>query len=258
MCIKIAVTNEKGGCAKTTTAVNLAANLGVKGFKTLLVDMDYQAYATHYLGRYGEGGLNIFDVIKGRAASEVIQTTDCERLDLMPANHNFESGEEYLTIIKHQGGDFLPAIKTPFESIAYKYDFIIFDCPPNGVHIKAAVMHYVNHIIATTIPDDYAVQSLRCLSENLLEIKEHINPNINMLGILIVMFERNRNKIAYTEAIKNAGIFPCFDTAIRKNTTLSEAINAGEPINYYSKRSNGAKDYDAFADEVLAMLKGVK
>ena len=255
---KIAITNEKGGCAKTTTAVNLSATLAEKGYKTLLVDMDYQSYASHYLDRYNEDNPGIFEVLKGYDIRAVVQSTDFNNLFILPATISFISGEEWLISEKNNGSGYLSIVENALSPISEDYDYIIIDCPPNGIFLKEAIQKYADFLVLPTVPDDYAVHSLLCKASEMMKIKASVNPHLEILGILIVMFEKNRNKIAYTNALKEQEMFPCFDTVIRKNTTLSEAINAKLPIVHYNKRSNGAVDYKAFTDEIISKTQGGK
>lgn len=258
MSIKIAMTNEKGGCAKTTTAVNLAAILAEQGFKTLIVDMDYQSYATHYLDRYNEELPGILETLEGQPVTNIIRNSEFEYLDILPSTISFSAGEEMLTHLKLQSKEYLPLLENALAPISGRYDYIIIDCPPNGVHLKEIIQAYADYLILPTIPDDYAVHSLLCKAQEMIKIKGQINPHLEILGVLVVMYERNKNKAAYTEALKEQNFFPCFDTVIRKNTTLSEAINAKQPVIHYNKRCNGTVDYKAFAAEVINLTKGVK
>lgn len=254
MSINIAITNEKGGCAKTTTAVNLSAILADKGYKTLLVDMDYQGYASHYLERYDESKPGVLETIAGSPVEEIIQNTDTKRLDILPATISFSKGEEYLTELALNGLSYINVLHKTLSPISDKYDFIIVDSPPNGIHIKEIIQHFADYLILPTIPDDYAIHSLLVKADEMIKIKSTVNSQLEILGVLLTMCEKTRNKMAYAEAIQSSGIFPCFDTRIRKNTTISEAINAKEPVHRYNKRSNGASDYLALAEEVLNKL----
>ena len=251
MSIKIAVTNEKGGCAKTTTAVNLAAILGERGYKTLLVDMDYQSYASHYLNRYDEDSLGILEVMKGSPVQSIIKQTDFENLYLLPSTISFSVCEDLLTQLKHDNKDYISVLSEALLAITEDFDYIIIDSPPNGIHLKENIHKFSDYLILPTIPDDYAVHSLLCKASEMITVKNQVNPRLKVLGVLIVMYERNKNKMAYTEALKQQDIFPCFDTVIRKNTTLSAAINSRQPINYYDRRCNGTKDYNTLADEII-------
>ena len=250
---KIAVTYEKGGVGKTTTAVNMSALLADKGHKVLLVDLDPQSYATGYYALYSDDLPSIYDVMtRDYPAEKAIRHTHIENLDLLPCTFNMSSIETHLAA-RPMRQEYV--LKDALTDIAASYDFIILDCPPAGLRIKTNALAAATGLILPTIPDDYAIQGLRCISTQLVNMKRGSNPKLEVYGVLITLDERNANKRAYKEALQAQTIFPCFRTTIRKNTTLSAAINAHEPIQRYDRTSNGCKDYTAFVDELLEKLE---
>lgn len=252
--IKIAITYEKGGCGKTTTAVNLSSILGERGYKVLLVDLDFQAYATSYFDLCNAEQYSINEIMNGIcSAQDAIIDTGFENLYLLPSKYQFK-GIETVLMMKTRRQEY--TLSTALNTVEDDYDFIILDCPPNGERIKENALVYADYIILPAIPDDYAMHGLLCIYQEVTELKKFVKPNIEILGILITMYERNNNKQAYTEYLQNQEDIPCFKTIIRKNTTLSEAINHSRPINYYRRSSNGNMDYNRLCDEVLSMLGG--
>ena len=131
---------------------------------------------------------------------------------------------------------------------------IIFDNPPNGERIKENALAYADFLILPTIPDDNALHGLLCLSTEIVDVKEDVNPQLSVLGVLVTLDENTRNKKAYKRVLQEQTIFPAFRTAIRKNTYLSEARNSHQPINLYDRSSNGYADYLALTDEILAKI----
>ncbi|MVB10454.1 Sporulation initiation inhibitor protein Soj [Caprobacter fermentans] len=251
MSIKIAITYEKGGVAKTTTAVNVSAMLAERGYKPLLVDLDHQSYATSYYGLYDDTLPCVNDVMQGRvSAAQAIRSTGFWKLDVLPSNYAFKEIETFL-MVKTRGQDFY--LKNALQEVEDSYDFIILDCPPSGERIKTNALAFADKVILPAIPDDYAIQGLRCMATQLVDIKKYVNPSLSVLGVLITMDERTSNKAAYKQALQQQSIFPCFQTVIRKNTKLSEAINAHQPINVYESKSNGCADYNALTDEILKL-----
>lgn len=246
---KIAITYEKGGVAKTTTAVNLSAILAERGFRILLVDLDHQSYATSYYGLYDDEKPGVFELMQGMAkAQQVIRPTDIPNLDILPSTYAFQNMETAL-MMKVSRQEY--TLANSLKDVEGNYDFIIMDCPPSGNRIKTNALAFADYLILPTIPDDYAVHGLQCMAETIVDIKQGVNPSLQVLGVLITIDERTANKMAYKQALQNQNIFPCFHTTIRKNTKLSEAINAHQPINVYEPRSNGNIDYNALADEIL-------
>ena len=222
MATKIAITYEKGGVGKTTTAVNLSAILAEKGYRVLLVDLDLQSYAT-----------------------------GIENLDIMPSNYRFRKMETELMMKTKRQEYTLKKCLSPIEE---RYDFIIFDNPPNGDRVKENSFAYADYLILTTIPDDNALHGLMCLSTEIVDVKEDVNPNLSVLGVLVTLDENTRNKNTYRQVLQEQDIFPAFKTTIRKNTYLSEARNSHIPINIYDRKSHGYEDYLALTEEILSKI----
>ena len=249
MSIKIAITYEKGGVAKTTTAVNVSAILAERGYKVLLIDLDPQSYATSYYNLYSDELPSINNVMQDRAtAQQAIRPSGFSNLDMLPSTYAFKEIETFL-MAKTRGQDYF--LKNALQEIESNYDFIFMDCPPSGDRIKTNALAFSDYVILPTIPDDYSIHGLMCMATEIVEIKQYVNANLSVLGVLITIDEKTANKIAYKQALQQQSIFPCFDTSIRKNTKLSEAINAHQPINVYEPKSNGNIDYNALVDELL-------
>ncbi len=255
--VKIAINYEKGGVGKTTTAVNLSAILAEKGFRTLLVDLDLQSYATSYFDMYDDTLPCIYEVMcedNDITASVAIRPTGIERLDLLPSYYRFRKMQTVL-MMKTKRHEY--TLKKCLSEVEQNYDFIIFDNPPNGERIKENALAYADYLILPTIPDDNALHGLVCLSTEIVDVKEDVNPHLSVLGVLITLDEKTRNKNAYREVLQSQDIFPTFQTTIRKNTYLSEARNSHQPINLYDRKSHGFEDYKNLANEILEKIKGV-
>lgn len=249
--LKIAITNEKGGCGKTTTAVNVAAILAERGNRVLLIDADPQSYATMYYGLYDPSRPSLYDVISGNAeARETIRKTPFFALDVLPSSTKLAAVEEAFTACKMHGEAYYKRLCDALEAVDV-YDFIIIDCPPQSYKLLDAVHAYADGVLIPMIPDEFALHALRIKAEKLIEIRRTLNPRLQLLGGLIVMDEKNATKTAYRDALQSQSVLPFFRATVRKNVTLSRAINAHEPINVYARRSNGNLDYQAVVDEIL-------
>ena len=245
----ISFINYKGGVAKTTSAINSSAILAYKGYSVLLVDLDHQSSTTSYYKRYDKDAKSIYDVmINNTPVSAVIKRTDFKNLDILPATLNFSRADLELSQ-KQMRQEY--ALKDALLKVKDKYDYIIIDCPPAENKVTINALTASNYIVMPTIPDAFAVESIISMSEWLNKIKSGVNPNLEVLGLLITIDEATNNKKAYKEVLLKGELLPCFDTVIRKNTRLAEAINVNLPIHLYDKNCNGTKDYMDFTNELL-------
>lgn len=248
----IGITYEKGGVGKTTTAVNVSAILANNGYRVLLVDADPQAYATGYYDLYSDERPSLYDVMSRQLpAKDAILDTSIPNLHILPARYELEAVESDLAAIPF-AQEFV--LKDALAPILDDYDYIFIDCPPAGVRIKTNVLAASDGLILPTIPDDYAVQGLICISKKLKALQRSVNPTLRVLGVLLTMDENTSNKKLYKEALRQQEIFPCFTATIRKNTTLAEAINSHQPIFKYRTTAIGTKDYRAFTEELLEVI----
>lgn len=253
--LKIAITNEKGGCGKTTTAVNVAAILAERGYRVLLVDTDPQSYATMYYGLYSPSEPSLYDVLRIGEAGQAIKHTNFFALDVLRSCTRLSDIEEHLTKRKLQGESRFMCFSEAMGSIEDNYDFAVIDCPPQGYKLLEAVHACADSVLIPMIPDEFALHSLRIKAEKIIELRRTINPHLKLLGGLIVMDEKNATKTAYRDALQSQSVLPFFRATVRKNITLSRAINAHEPINIYARRSNGNLDYQAVVDEILRRVE---
>lgn len=254
MSIRIEVTNEKGGCGKTTTAVNMSAILAERGYKVLLVDADPQSYSTLYYGLYAPSAPSLYDVMLfGEAPQAAISSTRFG-VDVLRSSTALMEAEELLDQRKIGGLHYNDLLDDALSKVDTQYDFILIDCPPQGYKLLENVQRYADYLIIPMIPDEFALHSLRIKAENLLEIRRVINSRLRLLGGLIVMDEKNKTTGIYRDALQSQSVLPFFRATVRKNIALRRAINAHEPINVYDKRSNGNIDYQAVVDELLGRI----
>ena len=254
MATKIAITNEKGGCGKTTTAVNVAAILAEQGQRVLLVDADYQSYATAYYGLYQPEKKSLYHVLfeSAQVAEGTSQTSF--GVDILRSSAMLKQAEDRLGAMYMAHERYAELMQSNLSPTESQYDVIVIDCPPQSYRLLEVIQSYADYLIVPMIPDEFALHSLRIKAENLLQARRTLNPRLQIMGGLIVMQENNATKRVYTEALLSQSVVPFFHTAIRKNITLSRAINAHQPINVYAKSSNGNQDYQALMEEIMGRI----
>ncbi|MBQ8028232.1 MAG: ParA family protein [Clostridia bacterium] len=246
----IAIVNQKGGVGKTTTAVNLAAAVGKKGYKTLLIDIDPQGNTTSGLGfNKKKISKSSYTMIIGEAtASEVILKTAFENLDLMPSDMNLAGAEIEIAEMENRAG----RIKLGLAEIKEKYDFIFLDCPPSLGLITVNALAAVDSVIIPIQCEYYALEGLSQLMNTIRQVKKIYNPLIDIEGILLTMFDGRLNLTQQVMGeVKKYFPMKVYSTVIPRNVRLSEAPSFGQPVCYYDKASKGAKAYDEYANEFL-------
>ena len=251
----ISFANQKGGVGKTTSAVNIAASLGVLGYKTLLVDLDPQGNATSGVGVTKKNlQYTIKDVLMGNCGTkEAIIQTDFEKLSLIPANMGL-AGTEFDLL---QGKDPEPwaIMKKALGLVKDEYDYIIVDCPPSLGMLTMNSLSASDGVVVPMQCEFYALEGLSQLMITISKIKAHYNPGLTVTGILLTMYS---NRLLLTQQVKNelkkhyAG--KLFETHISRGVKLSEAPGFGLPVYYHDKKSKGATEYLAVANELATRI----
>ena len=248
---KIGITNEKGGCGKTTTAVNVSAILAERGYRVLLIDADPQSYSTMYYGLYAPETLSLSDVLfHGEKPEQAISSTEFG-VDVLRSSTALMAAEELMDQRKMNGQRYNDLFVNVLSALESRYDYILIDCPPQGYKLLENIQLYADYLLIPMIADEFALHSLRLKAEKILEIRKNLNPRLRLLGGLIVMDEKNKTTGIYRDVLQSQNVLPFFKATVRKNIALRRAINSHEPINVYEKRSNGAIDYQAVTDELL-------
>lgn len=248
----IAIANQKGGCGKTTTAVNLAAALAENSNRTLLIDLDPQGHSTIGFGyNPDELDITIYDVLVNVQVgiSEVTLGTKVEWLDLAPSNILLSGGELDLTGIV--GREFILSEK--LRMVRNKYDVCVIDCPPSLSLLTLNALVASTDVIVPVQVHYYAMEGLKQFFETTHIIKERFHPcHVKILGILLTLVENNTllSKQIQQQMREFFGQL-VFDTVIHRNVRLAEAPSAGESVLIYAPQSKAAAEYRALAEEII-------
>jgi len=254
MTTTISVINQKGGVGKTTTVINLAASLSIMGQNNLIIDLDPQGNATTGLGKDNNNEVNnIYNLlIKNINLKEAIQETDIKNLDIIGSNVNL-SGLEVETASDTKRAFVLKEILVKEKNgILKKYDNIFVDCPPSLSLLTIMSLVASDELLVPLQTEFFALEGITQLVKTIDRIKENLNQELKIRGILLTMFDK-RNKLS-TEVDAEARKYfkeKVYQTVIQRNVRLSEAPSHGLPCVVYDKNCVGSKSYFKLAEEFL-------
>lgn len=247
----IAVTNQKGGVGKTTTAVNLTAALGAVGKKVLLVDLDPQGNATSGLGlNKRQVALSSYDVlIRGASAAQAAVRTPYRGVWVLPSHINLAGAEIELVEMETRTSGLRAALLRERD----QYDYILIDCPPSLGLLTVNALSASDSILIPIQCEYYALEGLSQLISTVRTVKRMYNSDLEIEGVLLTMYDNRLNlTLQVVDEVKKHFAGKIFEAVIPRNVRLSEAPSFGQPILYYDRGSRGAQAYAQLADEVLA------
>lgn len=246
----ISVVNQKGGVGKTTTTVNLAAGLGIKGKTVLIVDADPQGNSSSGVG-INRRTLNAscYDILIGKtAAAQAIVSSRYKNLDIIPCNMDLAGAEIELTELENRES----MLKNALATVRHKYDFIFIDCPPSLGLITLNALCASDSVLIPIQCEYYAMEGLAQLIATVKQVKRLYNPYIDIEGIILTMFDGRLNLTQQVVAeIKRYFSDKLFKTVVPRTVRLSEAPSFGQPIQYYDARSKGSLAYNNLASEFI-------
>ncbi|PIP19731.1 MAG: sporulation initiation inhibitor Soj [Candidatus Omnitrophica bacterium CG08_land_8_20_14_0_20_41_16] len=248
----IAICNQKGGVGKTTSAINIAVFLAVAGKKVMLIDLDPQANATSGLGinKHSIQKSTYHVLLEEVDIKNVLEPTAIPNLILAPSNLDLTGAE--VELVGSLGREY--RLKKALEKVKTEFDFIIIDSPPSLGLLTINCLCAADSVIIPVQCEYYALEGLTQLNNTIRLVKDNINQNLTIEGVLLTMadYRTNLTKEVIEEA-RNHFKDKVYQTVIPRNIRLSEAPSFGKPIYLYDKNSLGAQKYEDLCQEILGL-----
>ena len=246
----IAIANQKGGVGKTTTSINLSACLAEKGKKVLVIDTDPQGNTTSGLG-IDKNDLDntVYELILGECSIyDCIVKDAIPNVSVLPSNVNLAAAE--IELIGVDKKEFI--LKNEVDFVKDDYDFIIIDCPPSLNLLTINAMTTADSVLVPIQCEFYALEGLSQLIHTVNLVKERLNPDLDMEGVVFTMYDSRTNlSMQVVENVKSHLNHRVFKTLIPRNIRLAEAPSYGMPITMYDAKSAGAEAYMSLAEEII-------
>ena len=246
----IAIANQKGGVGKTTTSINLSACLAEKGKKVLVIDTDPQGNTTSGFGiEKNELDNTIYELILGECPIRDCVINDViENVSVLPANVNLAATE--IELIGVERKEYI--LKNEVDYVKNEYDFIIIDCPPSLNMLTINAMTTADSVLVPIQCEYYALEGLSQLIHTVNLVKERLNPELEMEGVVFTMYDSRTNlSMQVVDNVKQNLKQKVYNTLIPRNIRLAEAPSYGLPINKYDAKSAGAEAYMQLAEEII-------
>ncbi len=250
----IAIANQKGGVGKTTTSINLSACLADKGKKVLVIDTDPQGNTTSGFG-IDKNDLDntIYELILGECSiRDCIIRNVIENVSVLPSNVNLAAAE--IELIGVEKKEYI--LKNEVDYVKEDFDYIIIDCPPSLNMLTINSMTTADSVLVPIQCEYYALEGLSQLIHTVNLVKERLNPELEMEGVVFTMYDSRTNlSMQVVENVKANLKQKVYGTLIPRNIRLAEAPSYGLPINKYDAKSAGAEAYMQLADEIIGSLQ---
>jgi len=249
----IAVSNEKGGVAKTTTVLSLGAALAELGNRVLLIDLDAQANLTLALGlEPGETELTSSNImLDNESILNVRRKTEITNLDLIPSSSRIETSEQYLPVRTN----YTTILQRAIQTSGLPYDFIVLDCPPALGAITRNALAAANLLLIPTQAEYFSAYALRNMMGLIRRTREMDNPNLSYRILVTMLDRRNHTHRNIHEQLRSTFGSGVFNTVIELDTKLRESPIAGQPITHYKSSARGSTQYRVLAQELMEYAK---
>lgn len=246
----IAISNQKGGVGKTTTAINLSACLAEKGKKVLVVDIDPQGNTTSGLGINKNQLKNtVYEMIIGECTlGDCLKSNVIDKLSVLPSSVNLAGAE--IELIGIDNKEYI--LKKCVDEVKDNYDFVLIDCPPSLNTLTVNAMTTADTVLVPIQCEYYALEGLSQLIHTINLVKARLNPLLEIEGVVFTMFDARTNlSLQVVENVKENLKHTIYKSIIPRNVRLAESPSHGMPINLYDSKSTGAEAYRDLADEVI-------